>query len=696
MQSASSACQLCGIHRISELTAPTQVDRSLICRHQPGIDLSTVEQELDADLMEPVSPLTREVHDTFQPKIIQLYSTLFNLHVQDAADELPSEGFWREFFLLKPVKNSFHNVLEPLLAEDLLLIQKQTQNYIRRSITELQKGSYPQNEHALENLSAFFAAALAKRYTNQSTDVIEVIAGLEQIDQVMTDFVGALETTISRSEIRSLRLQAVECAISVVTGSYQTSLVTYFIHKDFFHGLMKLVRAEPSAAPVCLSFLGLLANHNKFESQNMYQSRMEDMVNDDAMQKLVEGFANICGDVRDAYVKVQDDSPAQWSLGSTLSYVGLRALTPEAKKPPPPTEEQAKALFNDLPACQSVALLGTYSFVRANTVFASQLISTEKDSDLESPLAAFLSTTSYLCHHSYRSSRAQHYSLLALFTVRLLCDDSIIAKRLSSPEAKIEVRLARQRPPHLPYAAISRIPSAIILDILTDTISHNLRKRISISLYTTVLTLLHHILTTLSATKTRLPHHWSYIWLSLISLLRFMTTYAADLQATNRLSELQSQICAPLTSILTFSLLRGDNFLPDPPSYDDLFYKLVEASESLVKFRDAYSVMSLPSNDKLRRGVEALMSIASHYQNLVGTSKRTHQSPRQIQEIIGVGHETLPDVVDNLSSSGKGAVGVGGGDEWGHYEKWRESACKVELKKMIRTVVDDGRLLALQ
>ena len=175
-----------------------------------------------------------------------------------------------------------------------------------------------------------------------------------------------------------------------------------------------------------------------------------------------------------------------------------------------------------------------------------------------------------------------------------------------------------------------------------------------------------------------------------------MTTYAAELQSASRLSDLQTQICAPLTSILVLSLLRGDNFLPDPPSYDDLFYKLIEISDTLSKFRELYLVTSLPSTDKLRRNIEALTSIASHYQNLVGSSKKIHQSPRQIQEIIGEGHETLPEVFDNLSSSGRGAIGIGGGDEWGHYEKWREIAWKVELKKIIRTVVDDGRTFVLQ
>lgn len=652
--------------------------------------------------MDPASPLTRDVHESFQPKIIELYSSLFTLTQQDET-LLPSEGFWREFFLLRPAKQKFRDILEPLTANDVLSIQQQTRNYVKRSITEIKSSTEPAVEYALENLSAFLVAILAKRYSNPSTDVIEVLAGLENVDKVMTDLVNSLDSIISQPKSRQVlitatcRARAVDCAVAAIAGSYQTSLATYFIQKDLFHGLMRFVQSNSEHAPISLSLLGLLANHNKFEVHNVYQSRMEDFVNEEVMVKLVEGFANTCGDIRDAFVAIQDDVPAQWSIGSTLSYVGLRALAPEVKKPPPPTEEEAKILFNALPPSTAVIMLATYSFTQANNIFATQLISTDKDEDLESRLAAFLSVSSYLCHHAFRSTRIEHYSLLTLFTIRVLIDDSVITKRLSSAETKVSARLARQRPPHLPYITTSRIPATIIFDIITDALSHNLRKRLSIPLYSTTLSILHVLITQLSNTRSRLAHHWSYIWLSLVSLLRFLTTYASDLLATSRLQDLQVHILTPLTSILTFSLLHGDNFLPDPPSYDDLFYKLLELDASLPKFSSAYSIPSLPPTAKLRRATEALTSISGHYASLLSQSKKkVHQSPKEIQKLIGEGHETLGEVVDNISVSGSSRGGVGVEVGFGCTEKWKEGMWKTEIKRVIRTVIDDARLLALR
>lgn len=47
-----------------------------------------------------------------------------------------------------------------------------------------------------QTLSTFFVAVLAKKYTNPSSDIIEVLAGLDAIDTVFADFVGALDATI--------------------------------------------------------------------------------------------------------------------------------------------------------------------------------------------------------------------------------------------------------------------------------------------------------------------------------------------------------------------------------------------------------------------------------------------------------------------------------------------------------------------
>ena len=99
------------------------------------------------------SPLTQQLRpDSFEPKIVQLYLHLFNVLPNDdtVEDPTPSEGFWREFFLLKPDKQRLSDLLEPFTAHETLQCQTQTRSFFRRCVEEARSEQTPQNEHALE------------------------------------------------------------------------------------------------------------------------------------------------------------------------------------------------------------------------------------------------------------------------------------------------------------------------------------------------------------------------------------------------------------------------------------------------------------------------------------------------------------------------------------------------------------------
>lgn len=47
-----------------------------------------------------------------------------------------------------------------------------------------------------QTLTVFLDAALTKKYTNPSSDIISVLAGLHDADAIMTDFITTLDTVI--------------------------------------------------------------------------------------------------------------------------------------------------------------------------------------------------------------------------------------------------------------------------------------------------------------------------------------------------------------------------------------------------------------------------------------------------------------------------------------------------------------------
>ena len=48
-------------------------------------------------------------------------------------------------------------------------------------------------ELIVQTLTVFFGVIFSKRYTNPSSDTITVIAGLDEVDMVMSEFANAIE-----------------------------------------------------------------------------------------------------------------------------------------------------------------------------------------------------------------------------------------------------------------------------------------------------------------------------------------------------------------------------------------------------------------------------------------------------------------------------------------------------------------------
>ncbi|KAL4909058.1 hypothetical protein BDW74DRAFT_145892 [Aspergillus multicolor] len=664
------------------------------------------------------SPLTQQSRpDYFKPKVVQLYENLF----QSSEYAEPSEGFWRELFLLPPDQAQLNSILEALSPDETLNLQSHTQQLFARAIREAASGPSPVNAYALETLTVFLACILKKKYTNPSSDVITVLAGLDRVDQVISNFVAVLDSIIRSGSNNDIRFKAIRTAIAMTSGAYKTSLVSYFTHRDLFPSIMKLVHESESPMEVFEPFLllGLLANYNKFEFQNPYQLRLDDFVNEASIQKIVKGVGLSCGALRNGYVAVQDDSPEGWTLMGTLMYFGLGVLSPGRKEiPTPPSPEEAKEMFAALPAQQAVILLATYDFTNANKLFGYHLINSasEKDNE-ESPFSSFLSMTSYLLQHAYRSPRVGHYAELSLFTLRILSEDSTSCKLLCSEESKRKVRLCRQRQPYLPPVTGDRVLATTIFDILIDAISHNLRRRLDVQLYSHTIAILLRILTYLSMNRIRLAYHWSELWRTLLSLMRFLTTYVTDLTMSPHITTLTTS----LVDLVAFCVSAGDTFLPDPASYDDLFYKLVETGPIIAKFRDVYSLKTSTTSSSISKpdankdihvaAVETLISVSTHFYALlfnpgtgaaaeIETEKATTKtdgdqsqspvpipaaqkknlSPREVHRIIKQGYDTLSiQPPEGLSA----------------WTRYRETDWKPDLKRAARCAVDDATQLVV-
>lgn len=235
------------------------------------------------------------------------------------------------------------------------------------------------------------------------------------------------------------------------------------------------------------------------------------------------------------------------------------------------------------------------------------------------------------------------------------------------------VRLCHHRAPFLPLVKGERVLACSLLDTMIDGINHNLRKRLDVSLYTLCLGILLRVISYVSRSRTRLTYHWAEFFRSLLSLVRFLTTYTSDLKDLPHMETLVDHV----VNLIALSLSAGEAFLPTPAAYDDLFYKVVESGEILTKFKQNYGLGRRDSNS-----IDTLINISTHYNQLLteggGKKKPNALTTAQVTEVIKQGYETL-------SIQAKEGL-----DSW---DRYREADDRILLKNMARTAVADVREL---
>ena len=477
------------------------------------------------------------------------------------------------------------------------------------------------------------------------------------------------------------------------------------------------------------------------------------------------GVGDACRGLRTHYIDIQEDLPEGWTLSNTLGMIGLGG---SSKTPPKPVydAETAKTMFAALPGDDAAVLLATYDFTHANKLFCFNLVTlgarpaaTPKDKDkdkeaaapvpppppptqTEPPIASFISLTSYLLQHAHRSPRATLYAHLSLMVFRLLVEDPALCKRLCAgdDDARVAVRLCRQRAPHLPLVKTPRPLAASILDTVVDGITHNLRRRLDVGLYTLLVGILLRLVAHLSRTRTRLAYaHWPDLFRALLGLVRFLTTYAADLGApaasstpraaatstitlsstttTTTLSTPTSTTASsgPSTSsqqldtlvdhvvnLLALGLSAGEAFLPTPAAYDDLFYKVVESGEVLTKFRDTYRLSSATigggggalGQGRSTNSIDTLLSVNAHYKQLLAEGAKGGKGGRvkglSLLSSSSSSSSTLTSLqVAEVIKQGYETLSIQAAAGLDGWEKYREADERTLLKRLARTAVAD-------
>ena len=148
-----------------------------------------------------------------------------------------------------------------------------------------------------------------------------------------------------------------------------------------------------------------------------------------------------------------------------------------------------------------------------------------------------------------------------------------------------------------------------------------------------------------------------------------------------------------LVEVLAVSLAGGETFLPGTTDYDDLFYKLVQATTSLEQFSQICipaipELLTLDFGKRPSPGMTTLLSVCKHYQSLLSehqkTSKSRHLSSEEVTRVIKQGYDSIQITPSSPQVAGS-VESVAG--------RYKEAEFRGILKKIWRLSIADGTVL---
>ncbi|QSL65581.1 hypothetical protein MERGE_002894 [Pneumocystis wakefieldiae] len=599
----------------------------------------------------------------FEPKILAQYKRIFD----KTSDDVLDDQFFKDLYILRSDLKELESILEELSPGDL----NNTRNLFKKGVLIMKNMDPLRIENTLDTLNVFLRMIFQKKYNNFTSDVVHIISGLDNIDNIFMDFIISLETLIQKETSVILRTKALSLSLCTVCHGFNSNIISYFQYKDFFPSIIKYITdpATFSTAFLAFLFLGVLANNKKFESQNLYQTRLSDFVDNNAMQIIIDIISRICIECKNEYICLQNNKPNNiWNITSLLTYFNDIFFSSNNHKSTSldTTVILSEDGFSKLPSCKAAILLPIYDFVNVNKAFCYIFItfkSPTNDSEIESPFSQFISFTSYLLEYQFQSLRASHYARLALLIIYILIDDDGCFDLLLSDSNSSIVYLCRQKQPFFPLIKGKRILLLAIFDALISSLHHNLKRNLDIEKYILQIRILLNITNSLEKRKCRLEYHWQEVWKFFMHFIMFLSANAEILKQSPHIEEL----ILILFNFISLCITRGENFLLEFKDFEDLIYKSIQNGDIIKNFIKIYDV-KVPS-------AKTILLVSEYYENLLNKYKSHELSPKKIMTIIKEGYGLFdPNSIENTE----------------YIVPFKETKERVFLKSVIRITVLDA------
>ncbi|CAK9299038.1 unnamed protein product [Gordionus sp. m RMFG-2023] len=204
-----------------------------------------------------------------------------------------------------------------------------------------------------------------------------------------------------------------------------------------------------------------------------------------------------------------------------------------------------------------------------------------------------------------------------------------------------------------------------LLDLLSEFLMCHLMKNFPHELYSICLGIVHRVLCYQKRAKCRLPYEWNQLWSALFTTLKFLiskqnffrlcqndSNNSEKLDDTGTIQYFYLPLINQIITIFNFFITFGDNFLPSPQIYDQLYYEMVRMHEIFDNTQNLLNkVLSDQDNThkdlafELSNSFVNINAIIIHFRSKINfVSDRNNIqsfSPEQVLEIIRCNYDSL-------------------------------------------------------
>eukprot|EP00052_Salpingoeca_macrocollata_P014022 m.109652 g.109652 ORF g.109652 m.109652 type:complete len:663 (-) comp19154_c0_seq1:83-2071(-) len=598
---------------------------------------------------------------------VQQYESFFR--GEDPSKE--KETFWEELLLLKVNVPFLESKLAELTDQDMLLLKNGVNVIVHSCIQHLTDDNQIRVANSIQTLALVARGVFSKAFANYGFDAINVFVGFdvaEAVTKTLCDGLKQLLLPTANGELRNLALNLLMVFVTLTDNINNNCLLEYLMLHSLFEPFVEIMRYRESREQSgfhALCLLAILVNYHKYEAPNPYVRGLAELSDDVVL--------NAIGSVA---VKTLSERSRRWSASAAPRTEGFFGSMGRLVETLFVAADEEKCVRTTVSGAAGV-LLGLYETVQLNPHFATVLTHTQvygaKDSpprgvkssaaaaagsaDEPSTLLSSFFTFMSLLLQDPRDKATLAYSKLGFAILTCVTEDAHANAFLHDPNINVPVVLHKAAMRHRPSTTevMDNGPLACpLLELCIEFLISHLKKNLAADLYSKCLGVVHRLLCYQKKHRVRLPYRWKQLWAALVGLVKFILANEKLLSSHGNVLGL----CDQVVTIFNLFITYGDTFLPDPNSYDELYYEIIREHSTFDSLCDAakrhmraggqWQVMA----SKLAGDVVNIRAITTHFTPKIDSWFAKHGgtlTPEQVLAVVRDNYDTLTlKLQDNL------------------------------------------------